>query len=128
MGLHESPEEILACPYNCNVALAGCFNRAIAGLCCGAIYLHIILNNEYHIKWDPSYNPLLLTISLVTAAVVGENYLRYDRRYTELGDENLIRSQVIGDRPAHVTQFRERHDRNINVEVKYNDYFYKNIS
>jgi hypothetical protein len=49
VGFYESSEEILACPHNCDAALVGRFNRFIAGFSCGAIYLHIILNSEYHI-------------------------------------------------------------------------------
>ena len=43
MGLYESPQEILACPHNCDAALAGNFDRIVAGLGCGAIYLYAVL-------------------------------------------------------------------------------------
>ena len=43
MGLYESPEEILAGPYNCDAAFVGYSNRIIARLGCGAIYLYTIL-------------------------------------------------------------------------------------
>ena len=43
MGFYESPKEILACPYNCNVALVGRFDRVITGFSCGTIYLYSVL-------------------------------------------------------------------------------------
>ena len=43
VGFYESTEEILACPYNYNVAFVGCVNRIIAGLGSGAVYLHPVL-------------------------------------------------------------------------------------
>ena len=50
MGFYEGSEEILACPYNRDIALVRCVNSVITGISCGTIYLHLILNNEYHIK------------------------------------------------------------------------------
>ena len=44
MGFHESPEEILACSCDYNVAVVGCFNCVIAGLGGGTVYLYFILD------------------------------------------------------------------------------------
>ena len=43
MGVYESPEEILACAHHSNAAFVRRFDRIIAGLCGGAIYIHLIL-------------------------------------------------------------------------------------
>lgn len=72
------------------------------------------------------YNLLLLTIFLMFGAVVGEVYLRYDGRYADLVNANLIRSRAIWDRPANVTQYRKHPDLDINVEIIFNDFNIRN--
>jgi hypothetical protein len=44
MGFHESPEEILACSCDYNVAVVGRFNCVIAGFGGGTVYLYFILD------------------------------------------------------------------------------------
>ena len=43
MGFHESPEEILACSCDYNVAVVGCFNCVIAGFGGSTVYLYPVL-------------------------------------------------------------------------------------
>jgi len=43
LGFYEGSEEILACAYNYIAAVAGYFNRNVARLCSGTLYIHAVL-------------------------------------------------------------------------------------
>ncbi|MGI9286195.1 MAG: hypothetical protein ACR2P1_12475 [Pseudomonadales bacterium] len=59
-------------------------------------------------------------------AAASEIYLRFDGRYADLVNENLIRSRAIWDRPANATQYRKHPDLDFDVEIIFNDFNIRN--
>jgi len=72
------------------------------------------------------YNFLFLGIFLAAGIAVTEIFLRYDGRYDDLVNENLVRTRAIWDRPRNVTQYRKHPDLDFEVEIRFNDFRIRN--
>lgn len=72
------------------------------------------------------YNVLFLAISLVIGAIAVEGFLRFDGRYSDLVNDNLVRTRAIWDRPANDTQYRKHPDLDYEVKIQFNDFGIRN--
>ncbi len=67
------------------------------------------------------YNLLFLLIASLFFSAVAEIFLRVDGRYSDVVNEDLIRSRAIWDRPANDVQHRKHPDLDYEVEIVFNE-------